>query len=111
MVILGFIFILTFALSLYFLFTGTIADKRWFLWLALFSIPLTYIASELGWVLAEVGRQPWIIQDLLPVSRGVSNINTGSVITTFILFGVMFTVLLISDISIIVKQIKNGPRH
>ncbi len=111
MVILGFLFILTFALALYFLFTGTIAGKRWFLWLALFSIPLTYIASELGWVLAEVGRQPWIIQDLLPVSRGVSNINTGSVITTFILFGVMFTILLISDISIIVKQIKNGPRH
>jgi cytochrome d ubiquinol oxidase subunit I len=111
MVILGFMFILTFVLALYFLFTGSIADRRWFLWLALFSIPLTYIASELGWVLAELGRQPWIIQNLLPVSKGVSNIKTGSVITTFILFAFMFTVLLISDISIIVKQIKNGPGH
>jgi cytochrome bd ubiquinol oxidase subunit I len=111
MVMLGFMFILTFALALYFLFTDSISGRRWFLWLALISIPLTYIASELGWVLAELGRQPWIIQNLLPVSKGVSNINTGAVITTFILFGVMFTVLLISDISIIVKQIKNGPGH
>ena len=111
MVMLGFFFILVFALSLYYLFTDKLNERRWFLWLALFSVPLTYLASELGWVLAELGRQPWIIQDLLTVSKGVSNINTGAVITTFILFGVMFTVLLISDISIIVRQIKNGPRH
>ena len=102
---------MVFALSLYYLFTDKLNERRWFLWLALFSVPLTYLASELGWVLAELGRQPWIIQDLLTVSKGVSNINTGAVITTFILFGVMFTVLLISDISIIVRQIKNGPRH
>ena len=75
------------------------------------SIPLPYIASELGWVLAEVGRQPWIIQDLMSVSNGVSQISSGSVITTFILFSVLFTVLLISEISIMVKQIKTGPKH
>jgi cytochrome bd ubiquinol oxidase subunit I len=111
MVILGFLFIMIFATALYFLFKGTISDNRWFLWLALLSIPLPYIASELGWILTEMGRQPWIIQDLMPVSKAVSQISSGTVITTFIFFAVLFTVLLISEISIMVKQIKTGPKH
>ena len=111
MVILGFLFIMIFATALYLLFKGTISENKWFLWIALLSIPLPYIASELGWILTEMGRQPWIIQDLMPVSKGVSQISSGSVITTFILFAVLFTVLLISEISIMVKQIKTGPKH
>jgi cytochrome bd ubiquinol oxidase subunit I len=111
MVILGFLFIMIFAAALYFLFKGTISINRWFLWIPLISIPLTYVASELGWILTEVGRQPWIIQDLMPVSAAVSKINSGTVITTFILFGLLFTVLLISEISIMVRQIKIGPKH
>ena len=111
MVILGFLFIIIFAMALYFLFKGTISDNRWFLWIALLSIPLPYIAGELGWILAEMGRQPWIIQDMMPVSIAVSQINSGSVITTFILFAVLFAVLLVSEISIMVKQIKAGPKH
>ncbi|MGA2406801.1 MAG: cytochrome ubiquinol oxidase subunit I [Bacteroidales bacterium] len=111
MVVLGFLFILIFSAALYFLFKGTISDKKWFLWIALLSIPLPYIASELGWLLTEIGRQPWIIQDMMTVSKAVSQISTGSVITTFILFAVLFTVLLISEISIMVKQIKIGPKH
>jgi cytochrome d ubiquinol oxidase subunit I len=111
MVVLGFIFIAIFAAALYLLFRGTISDNKWFLWIALFSIPLPFIASELGWILTEMGRQPWIIQDLMPVSMAVSQINSGSVITTFILFAVLFSVLLISEISIMVKQVKNGPKH
>jgi cytochrome d ubiquinol oxidase subunit I len=77
----------------------------------LFSIPLPYIASELGWLLTELGRQPWIIQDLMTVNKAVSQISTGSVITTFILFAVLFTALFISEVSIMVKQIKKGPNH
>jgi cytochrome d ubiquinol oxidase subunit I len=111
MVILGFLFIMIFSTSLYLLFKGTISDTRWFLWVALLSIPLPYIASELGWILTEMGRQPWIIQDMMPVSAAVSNISSGSVITTFILFAVLFTALLISEISIMVKQVKTGPQH
>ncbi len=111
MVILGFLFIMIFSTALYLLFRGTISDKKWFLWIALLSIPLPYIAGELGWVLTEMGRQPWIIQDMMPVSKAVSQISSGSVITTFILFAVMFTGLLISEISIMIKQIKTGPKH
>jgi cytochrome bd ubiquinol oxidase subunit I len=109
MVMLGFFFILIFSLALYLLFKGTLEASRWFLIAALLSIPLTYLASELGWVLAEVGRQPWIIQDLMAVTGAVSHIVTGSVITTFILFTVLFTVLLVAEIRILVKQIKAGP--
>lgn len=111
MVLLGFFFILLFALAIYFLFRGTISEKRWFLWLAVFSILLPYISGELGWTLAEMGRQPWIIQDSMPVGAAVSQISSGSVITTFILFAVLFTVLLIAEISIMIKQIKLGPGH
>jgi cytochrome d ubiquinol oxidase subunit I len=111
MVILGFTFILIFAAALYFLFKGTITDNKWFLWIALLAVPLTYISSELGWVLAEMGRQPWIIQDLMAVSSGVSKITSGTVMTTFILFAVLFTGLLIAEISIMLKQIKTGPKH
>jgi len=111
MVILGFAFILLFAMALYYLFRGTMEKNRWFLWIALLSLPLPYVASQLGWVLAEMGRQPWIIQDIMHVNQGVSQITTGSVFTTFILFAVLFTVLLISEISIMVRQIKTGPKH
>jgi cytochrome d ubiquinol oxidase subunit I len=111
MVMLGFLFIIIFSTALYLLFKGNIASSRWFLWIALLAIPLTYLASELGWVLAEVGRQPWIIQDLMSVSGAVSQIVSGSVITTFILFAVLFTLLLVADVSILLKQIKTGPKH
>jgi len=111
MVVLGFLLILIFSTALYLLFNGTITDNKWFLWVALLSIPLPYIASELGWLLTEIGRQPWIIQDMMTVNKAVSQIGTGTVITTFILFAVLFTGLLISEVSIMVRQIKNGPKH
>ena len=108
MVILGFLFILIFSVALFLLFRGTLIRNKWFLWIALLSIPLPYVAGELGWIVAEVGRQPWIIQDLLSVNNAVSQVTTGSVITTFILFAIMFTALLIAEISIMLKQIKTG---
>jgi cytochrome d ubiquinol oxidase subunit I len=111
MVGLGFLFILLFILAIGFHRRGTLENNRWFLWLSLFSIPLAYLASELGWIVCEMGRQPWIIQDLMPVSVAVSNISTGAVQTTFCLFAVLFTALLIAEVSIMVRQIKNGPKH
>lgn len=111
MVALGFLFILHFSLALFFLFKSNLTKEKWFLWICLFSIPLPYISSELGWIVAELGRQPWIIQDLMPVSMAVSNISYGSVMATFFIFAALFTTLLIAEISIMVKQIKNGPTH
>ncbi|NLE33988.1 MAG: cytochrome ubiquinol oxidase subunit I [Bacteroidales bacterium] len=111
MVGLGFFFILLFVLALWFHKRKTLEKNSWFLWLALFSIPLAYLASELGWIVTEMGRQPWIIQNLMPVHVAVSNISAGAVQTTFWLFAVLFTALLIAEISIMVRQIKTGPKH
>ncbi len=111
MVGLGFFFILLFTLAIWFHRKKTLEKNRWFLWIALFSIPLAYLASELGWIVTEMGRQPWIIQNLMPVHVAVSNISAGAVQTTFWLFAVLFTALLIAEISIMVRQIKTGPKH
>lgn len=111
MVGLGFFFILLFTLALWFYRRRSLEKNKWFLWLALLSIPLAYLASELGWIVTEMGRQPWIIQNLMPVNVAVSNISTGAVQTTFWLFAVLFTALLIAEVSIMVRQIKTGPKQ
>jgi cytochrome bd ubiquinol oxidase subunit I len=86
-----------------------IAKKRFILYTMLWSIPLAYIASELGWVVAEVGRQPWVIQDILPTIAAVSQLKPASVQITFWMFFVIFTGLLIAEIKIMTAQIKKGP--
>jgi len=62
-------------------------------------------------VVAEVGRQPWAIQDLLPVTVARSNLTAGTVKTTFFMFLVLFTILLIAEVSIMLKQISIGPEE
>ncbi|MGD0581935.1 MAG: cytochrome ubiquinol oxidase subunit I [Bacteroidales bacterium] len=111
MVILGFLIILIFAVAVILLFNDRLDKNRWFLRIMVFSIALPYLASELGWILAEMGRQPWIIQDLMPVNIAVSHLSTGAVQTTFWLFAFLFTGLLIAEVSIMIRQIKNGPKH
>jgi len=107
MVILGCLFILIFILALVY---GKKFDKqKWLQYVAMWSIPLVYIASQAGWAVAEMGRQPWAIQDLLPVNAAVSKLSASSVQLTFFLFLTLFTILLIAEIRIMVKAIKKGP--
>ena len=68
-------------------------------------MPITYLCSMSGWIVAEVGRQPWTIQDLMPNKVAISDLSVGYVQTTFWIFAVVFTALLIADISIICRQI------
>ncbi len=110
MVMLGFFFIGVCVLALFLLFRDKLDRNKWFLWVMLISIPLVYISSESGWIVAEMGRQPWIIQNLMPVKTGVSQISPGAVLTTFILFAILFTALLAAEVSIMLKQIKTGPK-
>ena len=109
MVILGVLFLLNFALALFLGWKNKLSDYKWILWVFLWTIPLGYLAGQLGWIVAEVGRQPWTIQDILPVQAAVSSLQTSSVLITFVLFAVLFTVLLIAEISIMLKQIRKGP--
>lgn len=109
MVILGGYFILLFIVVIWLAWKDKIKDLRWLQYICLWTIPLGYIAGQAGWVVAEVGRQPWAIQDILPVGASVSRLDTGAVQTTFFIFLVLFTVLLIAEIGIMVKAIKKGP--
>jgi len=111
MVGLGMLFPLIFLLFLIFAYKNCIAEKKWLLRLGLFSVFLGYLASQAGWIVAEVGRQPWTIQNILPVSVARSNLTTGTVQTTFFLFLFLFTALLIAEIRIMLKQIQLGPEN
>ncbi|MBN1250537.1 MAG: cytochrome ubiquinol oxidase subunit I [Bacteroidales bacterium] len=111
MVILGVFFLLLFILTFYFGFKNKLENKKWLLWLSLWTIPLAYIASEAGWVVAEVGRQPWVIQDLMPNIAAVSQLDQSSVQITFFLFLAIFTALLIAEIKILLTQIRKGSHN
>nr|WP_319572124.1 cytochrome ubiquinol oxidase subunit I [uncultured Draconibacterium sp.] len=111
MVGLGFAFVLGFILILWFTLRNKIAEKKWLLRLSLIAIPLAYIASQAGWIVAEVGRQPWVVQDMMPTMAAVTRISSGSVQVTFWLFAVLFTILMIAEVKIMLRQIKIGPNH
>ena len=110
MVALAMFFILLFVLYIIFEWKSLIVkDKhRWLLWIGIISVPLVYICSQSGWIVAEVGRQPWTIQNLLPVNAAVSGVESGNVLTTLIIFAVLFTAMLGVEISIMLKQIRKG---
>jgi cytochrome d ubiquinol oxidase subunit I len=109
MVMLGFYFIVLFAFVLYFVNSKQIQKTNWLLWICVFSIPLGYVAGELGWMVAEIGRQPWAIQDVLPLNAAISNISSDSVKITFFVFLILFSALLLAEVKIMLKQIKKGP--
>ena len=109
MVILGSLFPLIFAAFLFYALKGTLTEKRWLLPIGLISGFLGFLAQQAGWVVAEVGRQPWAIQGLLPVKVATTNLSTTSVQVTFFMFAAVFTLLLLAEISIMLKQISIGP--
>ena len=111
MVGLGFYFVLLFIIVLWLGYRDRLNHRRWLLWLMLLSIPLPYLSGQAGWVVTEVGRQPWAIQDYLPTAAAVSQIDASAVQTTFWMFAVIFTALLIAELSIMVRQIKQGPKE
>lgn len=89
---------------------GRLTGMKWLQLLSLCSIPLVYLAGQAGWIVAEVGRQPWVIQGLLPTKAAVSGVSVGAVQTTFFLFVVIFTLFLAIELRIMVKAIKEGPK-
>ena len=85
-------------------------DKKWLLWLGIISVPLVWVCSEAGWVTAEVGRQPWIIEGLMPVRAAISDISAATVQTTFWLFALVFTAFLAAEVCIMLRSIDKGSR-
>lgn len=87
-----------------------VLQKAWLQWVGIISIPVVWICSQSGWVVAEVGRQPWTIQDILPVEVAISDIPSSNVQVTFWIFAVLFTLLLVAEISIMLRYIGKASR-
>ena len=87
----------------------SLASMTWLQWAALLSIPLVYVAGQAGWIVAEVGRQPWVIEGLLPVKAAVSSVSVAAVQTTFFIFVAIFTLFLAIELRILINAIKKGP--
>ena len=83
----------------------------WLLKLAVLSIPLPWIAAECGWVVAELGRQPWIIEGVLPTAMAVSNLGASTVLLTLGLFIAIYTVMFIIEMVLMRKAILKGPQE
>lgn len=112
MVGLGGAFLLLFALLTWFVYRSgaeSLEKRRWLMWFALLMAPMAWVASQTGWIVAELGRQPWTIQDLLPVRAAVSQLEASSVMITFALFAILFTIMLIAELNIMKKAISQGP--
>ena len=86
-----------------------LVSMTWLQWAALLSIPLVYVAGQAGWIVAEVGRQPWVIEGLLPVMAAVSSVSVAAVLTTFFIFVAIFTLILVIELRILTNAIKKGP--
>ncbi len=111
MVALGFWFIIVFAMVIWKILKKNGAFSKLWLQIFIFTVPLAYIASQAGWVTAEVGRQPWVIQDLMPTMAAVSHIDSTTVQITFWMFLTIFSGLLIAELKIMFTAIKKGPKE
>lgn len=109
MVACGFFFILLFATGFYLSIRHRLHQTRWFWYVAFFSLPLPWIAAELGWVVAEYGRQPWVVHGVLPTFLGTSTLTNGQVITSLLGFVIFYSVLAVVEVYLMVKYIRLGP--
>jgi cytochrome d ubiquinol oxidase subunit I len=110
MIGLGMLMGLLLLLALIFAWRDKLENKKWFFIAALVCIPLVFICGQCGWIVAEVGRQPWTIQGLLPVNVAISSLSASAVKTTFFLFLAIFALFLVIEIRIMLGAIKNGPK-
>jgi cytochrome d ubiquinol oxidase subunit I len=109
MVALGFLFLVLFSFALFYSVKGNFIEKKWLLRWALWFIPMPWIAAELGWVVAEYGRQPWSIYGVLPTHISVSNISVGNLYGSLAGFIGFYTVLLIVEMYLMTKYARQGP--
>jgi cytochrome d ubiquinol oxidase subunit I len=111
MVGLGFYFILLFALLFYRASTRRLDTSRWLLWVTTLSLPLPWVAAEAGWAVAEVGRQPWTIDGVLPTALSVSSLPAMNVALSLIAFVIAYSALLVVEMFLMVRTIRQGPGY
>ncbi|WP_300616300.1 cytochrome ubiquinol oxidase subunit I [Dokdonella sp.] len=109
MVACGLWFIALFAYSFWLSARRELDRHRWYLKAALWSLPLPWLAAELGWIVAEHGRQPWAIEGVLPTALGVSSVSAAQVATSLIGFVLFYTALAVVDAMLMLKYARKGP--
>lgn len=109
MVACGLYFILLFATGFYLSVRHQLHTTRWFHRIAFYSLPLPWLAAELGWIVAEYGRQPWAVQGILPTFMGASSIDSSQVLTSIMGFVLFYTTLAVVEVYLMVKYIRLGP--
>ncbi|MBP7710216.1 MAG: cytochrome ubiquinol oxidase subunit I [Rickettsiales bacterium] len=109
MVGLGLYFIILFAVAFWQMNVKRNFDKKLLLKICFYSLPLPWIAAELGWIVAECGRQPWVIEGILPTALGISPVSYGHVLASLTGFVILYTALLVVDLYLMVKYTKLGP--
>ena len=105
----GFLMLFLFAASLFYTVKGTFVHKKWLLRWALYMLPMPWVAIEMGWFVAEYGRQPWTIYGVLPTHLSVSNISVANVYGSLLGFVAFYTFLLIIEMYLMIKYVKKGP--
>ncbi|GGX18849.1 cytochrome bd oxidase subunit I [Pigmentiphaga litoralis] len=111
MVVLGMFFIVLTATFFVLSARRRLDAHPWLLKVAVAAIPLPWVAAECGWIVAELGRQPWSIEGVLPTAVAVSNLGVQTVLTTLIGFAALYTVLLVIETKLMLKAIRKGPEH
>jgi cytochrome bd ubiquinol oxidase subunit I len=109
MVACGFYFIALFGYSFWLASKRELDKHRWYLRMALWSLPLPWVAAELGWIVAEHGRQPWAIEGILPTALGVSSVSVTQVWASLIGFVVFYSTLAIVDAFLMTRYARKGP--
>ncbi len=109
MVFVGFALLALFSLAFWHACHRSLQDHPWFLKMCFWSLPLPWIGSELGWIVAEYGRQPWAIEGLLPTAVGVSSVEPSQVLASLIGFVLFYTLLAIADMYLLIKYTRRGP--
>lgn len=109
MAALGFYFIALFGVMFVQASRRTLESRRWLLHVCLWSLPLPWVAAELGWIVAEVGRQPWTIDGVLPTFLSVSSVPVANVWISLAGFVVLYSVLAVVEVYLMVRTIRHGP--
>ncbi len=110
MVGLAFYFLLVALIGTYLAWKDKIADARRYLWVLLLTIPLPVISNEMGWIAAEVGRQPWIVYRELKTADAISTVvSAGEILFSLILFSVLYVVLFSLFVFLVRKKMLKGP--
>ena len=109
MVFCALFMLLLFLTGVFFGLKQTLWKKKWLLRIYLYSLPLPWFATTAGWFIAEHGRQPWLVDQILPTSLGASTISSGDVVTSLIGFTFFYSILFVVELFLMFKYARVGP--